>query len=42
MTERERLQDYVGNGKKAKGTFSDAEMQRRLDAIRKYLSLIHI
>ena len=38
MTERERLQDYVGNGKKAKGTFSDAEMQRRLDAIRKYMA----
>ena len=33
MTERERLQDYVGNGDKAKPTFSAAEMQRRLDAI---------
>lgn len=34
MSARERLQDYVGNGEKAKGTFSEAEMQRRLDAIR--------
>ncbi|WP_323716391.1 aminopeptidase P family protein [Paracoccus aminovorans] len=38
MTERERLQDYVGNGQKAQGTFSDAEMQRRLDDIRKYMA----
>ena len=38
MIERERLQDFVGNGDKAKGTFSDAEMQRRLDAIRKHMA----
>ena len=38
MTARERLQNYVGNGKKAKGTFSDAEMRRRLDDIRKYMA----
>ena len=31
--ERERLQNYVDNGKKAVPTFSDAEMQRRLDAV---------
>ncbi|AUH34218.1 aminopeptidase P family protein [Paracoccus tegillarcae] len=36
--ERERLQNYVGNGDKAKATFSDAEMQRRLDGIRTYMS----
>lgn len=36
--ERERLQNYVGNGTKAQPTFSDAEMQRRLDAIRAYMS----
>ena len=32
--ERERLQDYVGNGVPVQPTFSAAEMQRRLDAIR--------
>ena len=36
--ERERLQSFVGNGNKAKGTFSAAEMQRRLDAIRKHMA----
>lgn len=35
--DRERLQNYVGNGAKAQPTFSDAEMQRRLDAIRAYM-----
>ena len=38
MTERERLQNFVNNGRKAKGTFSAAEMQRRLDAIRKHMA----
>ena len=38
MTERERLQSFVGNGDKAKGTFSAAEMQRRLDAIRAHMA----
>ena len=38
MSARERLQNYVGNGEKAKGTFSDAEMRRRLDDIRKYMA----
>ena len=38
MSARERLQTYVGNGEKAKGTFSDAEMQRRLDAIRAHMA----
>ncbi|MCK0151582.1 aminopeptidase P family protein [Marivita sp. S6314] len=36
--ERERLQNYVGNGDKAPGTFSDAEMQRRLDGIRAHMA----
>ena len=36
--ERERLQNYVGNGDKGKGTFSDAEMQRRLDGIRAHMA----
>ncbi|MFP7674998.1 aminopeptidase P family protein [Marivita sp. S0852] len=36
--ERERLQNYVGNGEKAPGTFSDAEMQRRLDDIRAHMA----
>lgn len=36
--ERERLQNYVGNGTKAQPTFSDAEMQRRLDAIRAHMA----
>ncbi|MCI2393765.1 aminopeptidase P family protein [Aliiroseovarius sediminis] len=35
--ERERFQDYTNNGDKATPTFSDAEMQRRLDAIRAYM-----
>ena len=38
MTERERLQNFVGNGDKARGTFSDAEMDRRLDAIRRHMA----
>ena len=36
--ERERLQNYVGNGDRPTPTFSDAEMQRRLDAIRKVMA----
>jgi creatinase len=31
---RERLQDYVGNGERVRPTFSAAEMQRRQDAVR--------
>ncbi|MGR3540764.1 MAG: aminopeptidase P family protein [Hasllibacter sp.] len=31
---RARVLDWSGNGAKAKGTFSDAEMARRLDALR--------
>jgi len=36
--ERERLQDYTGNGKPAAPTFSDVEMRRRLDAIRAHMA----
>ena len=36
--QRERLQNYVDNGEKAVPTFSDAEMQRRLDAIRGHMA----
>ena len=36
--ERERLQNYVNNGEKAVPTFSDSEMQRRLDAIRGHMA----
>ena len=36
--ERERLQNYVGNGARPTPTFSDSEMQRRLDAIRKVMA----
>ncbi|WPY96642.1 aminopeptidase P family protein (plasmid) [Limimaricola variabilis] len=36
--QRERLQNYVGNGEKAKPSFSAAEMQRRQDAIRAYMA----
>ncbi len=36
--QRERLQDYVGNGSKATPTFSGAEMQRRQDAIRAHMA----
>lgn len=38
MTERERLQSYVGNGQKARPTFSDVEMGRRQNAIRAWLA----
>lgn len=38
MTERARLQSFVGNGDKAKSTFSAAEMQRRLDGIRRHMA----
>ena len=36
--ERERFQNFVGNGDKAAPTFSDAEMQRRLDAVRAHMA----
>ncbi|MEE9333706.1 MAG: aminopeptidase P family protein [Granulosicoccaceae bacterium] len=36
--QRQRLVDYQGNGAKAKPTFSDAEMQRRQDAVRAYMA----
>ena len=36
--QRERLQNFVENGSKAVPTFSDAEMQRRLDAIRAHMA----
>lgn len=35
---RERLQNYVGNGEKVTPTFSDAEMQRRQDAVRRHMA----
>ena len=36
--ERERFQDYTSNGEAAPQTFSAAEMQRRLDAVRGYMA----
>ncbi len=36
--QRERFQDYTGNGDKAQGTFSDAEMQRRAHSMRQHMS----
>lgn len=36
--ERERFQDYTGNGPAAPQTFSAGEMQRRLEAIRSYMA----
>jgi len=36
--QRERLQNFVENGSKAVPTFSDAEMRRRLDAIRAHMA----
>ena len=36
--QRERLQNYVNNGEKAVPTFSDHEMNRRLEAIRGHMS----
>ena len=38
MGARERLQDFTRNGAKAPPTFSAAEMQRRLDAVRRVMS----
>ena len=38
MTGRERLQDFAGNGDKAKCTFSAGEMRRRLDANRRHMA----
>lgn len=35
--QRERFQDYAGNGDKAQPTFTAAEMQRRLDAVREHM-----
>ncbi len=40
--QRQRLVDYQGNGAKAKPTFSDAEMQRRQDAVRGYMTANNI
>jgi len=37
-TQRQRLVDYQGNGDRALATFSDAEMQRRQDAVRAYMA----
>ena len=42
LMERERLQDYQGNGEKAKPTFSAKEMQRRQDAVRKVMAELKI
>lgn len=36
--ERERFQDYTGNGEPVKPTFSRSEMQRRVDAIRGHMA----
>ncbi|MFQ8433320.1 aminopeptidase P family protein [Amaricoccus sp. W119] len=36
--ERERFQDYTGNGARVKPTFSAAEMERRQDAIRAHMA----
>lgn len=36
--QRERFQDYSGNGDKAQPTFSAAEMQRRVEAMRLHMS----
>jgi creatinase len=36
--ERERLQDHSGNGRPATPTFGDAEMRRRLEAIRSHMA----
>ena len=38
MGARERLQDFTRNGAKVRPTFSAAEMQRRLDAVRRVMS----
>ena len=38
MTTRDRLQSFAGNGTKVAPTFSVAEMQRRLDAIRAHMA----
>src|SRR5690606_9130949 len=38
IMERERFQDYTGNGEPAKPTFSRSEMQRRVDAIRGHMA----
>ena len=40
--QRERLQDYTGNGARPTPTFSDAEMQRRLDAVRAVMAGLEI
>lgn len=38
MTTRDRIQSFAGNGRKVTPTFSDGEMQRRLDAVRGHMS----
>lgn len=40
--QRERLQDYVGNGDAVTPTFSATEMRRRLDAVRKHMAGVGI
>ena len=40
--QRERLQNFIGNGSPVQPTFSPAEMQRRLDAIRKTMAMREI
>ena len=42
LMERERLQDYRGNGEKVRPTFSAQEMQRRQDAVRKVMAELKI
>ena len=42
VLERERLQDFTNNGSKVTPTFSAAEMQRRLDAIRAHMAKVGI
>lgn len=39
---RERFQNYANNGDKAASTFSNGEMQRRLDAIRAYMASVGV
>lgn len=36
--QRERLQDFSGNGEKARSTFSAKEMERRQAGIRRHMS----
>jgi creatinase len=36
--DRERFQDYTGNGERAMPTFSASEMQRRVDSVRRHMA----